>query len=503
MKLKIISRKSALAQIQANQVAKKILDSDPSIEIDFILKETQGDIDLSTPLHQMKEPGVFSKDIKAELLNGNADIAIHSWKDLPVDLDEGTEIIGTINRADMRDMLFLKKTSKYNNTLNLFSSSPRRERNLKSFLPKALPGNNIDIDFHDIRGNILTRFKKLQDSSLDGLIVAKAAIDRLINDDNSTFLAEQTELKKIIEEMAWMILPLSVNPCAAAQGAIAIEAKSENTKIRSIIDKLSDKTIFQAAQEEREILKSYGGGCHQKIGVSLQQHKLGEILNVIGETEEGLEINMHSFRPKKVIKKFFKGASKESIYPQKNEKPLFFKRKPIKHFNEELSKIDNAGIYISRSNALDSEIFIKESNYIWASGIETWLNLAKSGKWVNGCSDSLGEEESPANNPFSVIKWYKLSHNNKINSERIISTYELIPLKLDPSIAKKTHFFWMSASSFERAIEEFPEILNAKHASGLGKSFDIIESHTPGNVQPFLDYQDWLNQLESNCPSSF
>ena len=61
----------------------------------------------------------------------------------------------------------------------------------------------------------------------------------------------------------------------------------------------------------------------------------------------------------------------------------------------------------------------------------------------------------------------------------------------------------MSASSFERAIEEFPEILNAKHASGLGKSFDIIESHTPGNVQPFLDYQDWLNQLESNCPSSF
>ena len=107
MKLKIISRKSTLARIQAQFVAQKISKLDSTISIEYILKETQGDIDLLTPLNQMPDMGVFTSDIKKELLKGNADIAIHSWKDLPVELEPGTEIIGTIERADMRDMLFL------------------------------------------------------------------------------------------------------------------------------------------------------------------------------------------------------------------------------------------------------------------------------------------------------------------------------------------------------------------------------------------------------------
>jgi len=282
MQLKIISRKSTLARIQAQQVAKEILKLDSSIRIEFISKETQGDIDLTTPLHQMTDTGVFTRDMKEELLSNNADIAIHSWKDLPVELEPGTKIVGTLHRADMRDMLFLKKKSKDNKIQDIYSSSPRREKNLKYFLPEALPTTDSIINFRSIRGNILTRFKKLRTSDNDGLIVAKAAIDRLIQDETGDFLKEKKELKIIIQNMLWMVIPLSVNPCAAAQGAIAIEAKIDNTKVIELIQKISDKNTFEDVEREREILKSYGGGCHQKIGASLERVKRGQVLTVKG-----------------------------------------------------------------------------------------------------------------------------------------------------------------------------------------------------------------------------
>ena len=85
---------------------------------------------MTTPLSKMPDIGVFTNDIRNDLLNNVADIAVHSWKDLPVDLEEGTEIIGTLERADMRDMIFLKKDSIDKNNLSILSSSPRRAKNL-------------------------------------------------------------------------------------------------------------------------------------------------------------------------------------------------------------------------------------------------------------------------------------------------------------------------------------------------------------------------------------
>ena len=89
-------------------VAEKINASHPHIKIQHIYKKTLGDADLNTPLDKMPDIGVFTNDIRHDLINKKADIAVHSWKDLPVDLEQGTEIVGTIERGDMRDMLFLK-----------------------------------------------------------------------------------------------------------------------------------------------------------------------------------------------------------------------------------------------------------------------------------------------------------------------------------------------------------------------------------------------------------
>ena len=91
-RLTIISRKSALAKLQAQEVSEAIKRKFPDIKISFKTKDTSGDIDLNTPLHKMPEMGVFTTDIRKELLNESADIAVHSWKDLPVELEDGTEI---------------------------------------------------------------------------------------------------------------------------------------------------------------------------------------------------------------------------------------------------------------------------------------------------------------------------------------------------------------------------------------------------------------------------
>ena len=122
-KVRIISRKSHLAQIQAELVGNKIIEKFPNIEIEYIHKETQGDIDLNTPLSEMPEIGVFTNDIRNELLNLNADLAVHSWKDLPVEMEPGTEISATLDRADLRDILLFKRSSIAKKEISLLTSS--------------------------------------------------------------------------------------------------------------------------------------------------------------------------------------------------------------------------------------------------------------------------------------------------------------------------------------------------------------------------------------------
>ena len=291
--LKIVSRKSPLARIQALLVAERISKSFPDIDILHLYKNTLGDEDLTTPLNKMPDVGVFTNDIRNDLLNEVADIAVHSWKDLPVDLEEGTEIIGTLDRADMRDMIFLKKDSIGKKGLTILSSSPRREKNLSTFLPTALPFKS-KIKFKDIRGNIHTRLTKLIEGSDDGLVVAKAAIDRFLQNKNGEFEKDKKSLLDMQKNLRWMVLPLSQNPCAAAQGALAIEARQNDEAVKEIISTVSNQETFDSVEVERIILKSYGGGCHQKIGVSHEILEADKLITIRGETEEGKDLSERS-----------------------------------------------------------------------------------------------------------------------------------------------------------------------------------------------------------------
>ena len=203
--IKIISRKSDLAVIQAELVAEALKKADRNISISFVKKETEGDIDQLTSLSKLSNIGVFTNDIREALLNNEADIAVHSLKDLPIDDQNDTSIVSILERADSRDILFLKKDNldNYNNKeLKILTSSPRRVYNFSNFLKSLLPFNPSEITFEDIRGNIPTRLKKLLNGNCQGLIVAKAAIDRLISCENKSI---SNEISTLIENFfGWL-----------------------------------------------------------------------------------------------------------------------------------------------------------------------------------------------------------------------------------------------------------------------------------------------------------
>ena len=341
--LKIVSRKSPLARIQAQLVAKAIRDEFPDIILEHIYKSTLGDADLTTPLNQMPDIGVFTNDIRNDLLHGEADIAVHSWKDLPVDLEEGTEICATINRADTRDMIFLKEDSLGKQNLSILSSSPRREKNLSLFLPLALPFQS-NISFKDVRGNIHTRLKKLIEGDDDGLVVAKAAIDRIIDQSVDEFIEDKKELLDITKNLKWMVLPISQNPCAAAQGALAIESREGDSQVEEIMRRINNEAIFEEVEKERSVLKSFGGGCHQKIGVACETIDGSSLLTVKGETEDREEISQRALE--KDYEDYFKSIDEENYFPSNKEEQKFFERLPIEDSIDSLKQLKNVGIYI-------------------------------------------------------------------------------------------------------------------------------------------------------------
>ena len=495
--IKIISRKSDLAIIQACLVGDAIKDIKSDLSIDYLYKDTRGDIDLTTPLSQQPEIGVFTSDLRESLINEEADIAVHSWKDLPINLTKGTKIIGTLPRADMRDIIFFKKKNldkiEKNKTLNLLTSSPRREYNLNTFLKNALPYKIEKISFDNIRGNIPTRLNKYFFGDADGIVLAKAALDRLL--DNNTDLSK--DIRKILDSSNWLIPPLSENPCAPAQGAIAIEVKDGRDDIINLIREINDIETFESVQIERNILSSYGGGCHQKIGVSYEKRDFGDVLTLKGITDDNISLNQRKIERKEESKNSWYNIDLNKIYPSDLKNYNFFSRNNLKDHIEEISSLRSKNILASRANVLDGKIKIDSSNILWSSGVKTWFQLVKKGYWVNGSFDSLGENEE--NLKFIVNNdWVKLTHKDSLDfsiTDRLF-TYKLTKNKITEDLSEKTHFYWMSGSAFEYAIEQFPIILEKFHSCGPGNTYEIIKKNvTEDRIKIFLNYEDWKDGI--------
>ena len=238
MHIKIGTRNSKLALWQAKDVGQKLIKNGNTVEIIEIISE--GDKILDTPLPLIGGKGIFTKALDDALIEKKIDIAVHSYKDLPVENHNLLQISSVLKRENPIDvLLFKKKINLSKEKATIGTSSNRR----KAQWLNRYPHHTIV----DIRGNVPTRISKLKQSNLDGTILAYAGLSRL------------DLLHEIGEKLHWMIP-------APAQGAIAIMSLKENIDLNSEINKLSNKESWLCADAERSFLNHLNGGCSSPIG---------------------------------------------------------------------------------------------------------------------------------------------------------------------------------------------------------------------------------------------
>ena len=242
-KIKIATRRSPLAIWQAEYVKKELIRNHSDIEIQIVRIQTEGDRFLDAPLFDIGGKGLFIKELEEALLSKNADIAVHSMKDVIVELPKGLEISVIMKREDSRDVLI---SNQYNSIAEIpdnstvGTSSLRRQSQLKQV--------NSNILFEDLRGNVETRIGKLDDGKYDAIILAAAGIIRL-------GLAE-----RITEFISFShVLP------AVGQGAIGIECRTNDETTQQLIAPLNDKYTSLCVLTERAFSRRLNGGCQLPI----------------------------------------------------------------------------------------------------------------------------------------------------------------------------------------------------------------------------------------------
>lgn len=241
--IKIATRKSPLALWQAEHVAKLLHASHPTLNIELVTMVTQGDKILDTPLAKIGGKGLFVKELEQGMLNGDADIAVHSMKDVPALLPDGLEIDAILSREDPRDA-FVSNT--YSNIDELpqgavvGTSSLRRQCQLLNQRP--------DLQIKSLRGNVNTRLQKLDDGDYDAIILAAAGLIRL---------GFESRIKTSI--------PVNTMLAAIGQGAIGIECRKDDLATKALIACLNDPETAIRVRAERAMNLTLEGGCQAPI----------------------------------------------------------------------------------------------------------------------------------------------------------------------------------------------------------------------------------------------
>ena len=245
--LVIGSRGSKLALWQAEQARQRLLDLNPQIDVRIEIIKTTGDVK-TDPLSVIGGKGVFTKELEDALLDGRIDLAVHSLKDLPTILPDGLSISAICEREDARDALVLRcgfevepaSLAGLPKGAVVGTSSQRRLSQLK--------GQRGDVVVTDLRGNVDTRIRKLDEGQYDAVILATAGLVRL-------GLQERISARISVAEM----LP------AVGQGAVAIETRSDNEFAVGATRKLDHEETRLCCVAERSFLRSLGGGCQFPI----------------------------------------------------------------------------------------------------------------------------------------------------------------------------------------------------------------------------------------------
>lgn len=243
-RLKLGTRGSRLALWQADLVAEELKKAIPDLKIEIQIIKTRGDKILDVALSKIGDKGLFTKEIETELLQGNIDLAVHSMKDLPVDIDEDLDIGAVLKREDPRDVLLSHKGWRFAELppgAVLGTSSLRRMAQLRAKRP--------DLIIEPLRGNVETRIKKMQEQDWDGIILAWAGVKRL---GFQGLVSDFLDLE--------MVLP------AVGQGAVAVQTRKNDHFTRELVNLINHENSLLEVRAERTLLGRLQGGCQVPIG---------------------------------------------------------------------------------------------------------------------------------------------------------------------------------------------------------------------------------------------
>lgn len=241
--IKAGTRTSALALKQTELVIQSAKEKNRDLEFQTVPMKTRGDKLLSASLETFGGKGAFVEEFERALLEGTIDIAVHSAKDMPMELSEGLEIWAVLKRGDVRDVLLTKKGRAQKELKVIGTSSKRRELQVKAL---------CDVRCELLRGNVPTRIEKLKNDMYDGIILAAAGIDRLgLNHD---------------EELDYRYFSTEEMVPAGGQGIIVIEGR-KGDKRRELFAGVNDENAWKELETERFLLQSLQAGCHEPVGV--------------------------------------------------------------------------------------------------------------------------------------------------------------------------------------------------------------------------------------------
>ena len=236
--IRIGTRNSPLAMWQAKEVEQKL--QNLGYETVLVPVLSSGDKNLNQPLYSLGITGVFTKDLDIALLNNEIDIAVHSLKDVPTILPQNIEVSAVLERDFPQDVLVRKSSSKNKDLaeLKIATSSLRR----RAFWSEKFPNTQ----FSDIRGNVQTRLKKLEEGDFDATLFSLAGIKRM-------------EMELEYEMLYFMI-------SAPSQGVVAISSRVDDVETKAILQKINHKTTQICVEIERNFLRTLEGGCTAPIG---------------------------------------------------------------------------------------------------------------------------------------------------------------------------------------------------------------------------------------------
>lgn len=492
--LRLGTRRSALALTQSTWVKTQLEALHEGLTVELIGMDTQGDEvhqnRFSTePLQTLDGKNFFVKELDEALLAGRTDFSVHSYKDLSLDRPEELVIAAVPQRENPRDIILfhpaiLQKLAAGGEII-VGSASPRRAENTPSFLSEVLPtaqgaarelakGSDSDggvsppqykITMKPLRGNVTTRVKKLEERQYDAIILAMAGLNRLGLD---------------ISKFPKMILPLDVCPTAPAQGALAIECRTADTEARKILSALHHAPTAAHIAREREILRKYGGGCHQAFGATSIDFASSQPLTFIrGKSDAGQMLDEVDFAAPTYTGNIIAWDGNAQRKKSKTTAITNYQL-PITH-----------NIFITHYRAVTPEILPQlQGKRLWCSGVMSWQKLAEMGLWVEGCTENMGATH------FIDENWTILTHEGARDEwpgASVIATYRVEPSPHEADgIREATHLYWGSGSQFLRLKHL---AVNAKyHACGAGKTAENLRTH---GITPdiFPNVKSWRNAV--------